>query len=65
MAENMKFVVKMLTGREVQVQVNKTGKIWDVKEYIYRNTGEACSKYGMLGHAQLILRMAERPMCRF
>ncbi len=40
MAGNMKLVVKMLTGKEIEVEVKKTGKIRDVKEYIYRNTGE-------------------------
>ncbi len=36
----MKLLVKMLTGQEIEVEVKKTGKIWDVKEYIYKNTGE-------------------------
>ncbi len=29
----------MLTGKEVEVEVKKTGKIQDIKDYIYRNTG--------------------------
>ena len=40
MADKMKLLVKMLTGKEIEVEVNKTGKIWDVKENIYKNTGE-------------------------
>ncbi len=44
MAESMKLLVKMLTGREIEVEVEKTGKVEDVKDYIYRNTGEAGRK---------------------
>ena len=40
MAENIKLVVKMLTGKEIEVELKRTGKIWDVKEYIYKHTGE-------------------------
>ena len=44
MAESMKLLVKMLTGREIAVEVEKRGKVEDVKDYIYRNTGEAGRK---------------------
>ncbi len=36
----MKLLVKMLTGREIEVKVKKTGKVEDIKDYIHRNTGE-------------------------
>ena len=39
MEENQKLVVKMLTGRDIEVEVKKSGNIQDVKEYIYKNTG--------------------------
>ncbi len=39
MADQMKLFVKMLTGKEIEVEVKKSGNVEDVKEYIYRNTG--------------------------
>ncbi len=41
MDEKESVVVKMLTltGRKIEVEMKKTGKIQDVKEYIYKNTG--------------------------
>ncbi len=39
MAGKMKLVVKMLTGREFEVEVKKMGKIHNIKEHIYKTTG--------------------------
>ena len=36
----MKLIVKMLAGKEIEVEVNRMGKMQDVKEYIYKTTGE-------------------------
>ncbi len=40
MAGKMKLLVRMLAGKEIEVEVKKTGKMQDVKEYIYKTTGE-------------------------
>ena len=43
MAENLemlKLLVTTLTGNDIEVKVKKTGKVQDIKEYIYRNTRE-------------------------